>query len=306
MNPKPTQYIDIHAHVNFAAYDEDREAVIERALEAGVWMINVGTQKDTSKSAVELVEKYEKGVYAIVGIHPIHTDKSFHDEKELGSSGKELAPSEVEGFVSRGEVLDENYYRELLKHPKVLGIGECGLDYYRCTPESEKKQRESFSAQIALANEFKKPLMLHVRNPSTGSTNSLQASSGQAGSGKSAYRDALEILKSEAKVSGNFHFFAGSWEEAKEILDAGFFLSFTGVITFARQYDEIIKNTPLDRIMTETDCPYVSPEPFRGKRNEPMHVREVVKKISEIKGEDFEKVRETLLQNALKFFAVTA
>ncbi len=288
MNPKPTQYIDIHAHVNFAAYDEDREAVIERALEAGAWMINVGTQKDTSKSAVELAEKYEKGVYAIVGIHPIHTDKSFHDEKELGSSGKELAPSEVEEFTSRGEVLDENYYRELLKHPKVLGIGECGLDYFRCTPETEKKQRESFSAQIALANEFKKPLMLHVRN----------------GSLKSAYRDALAILKLEAKVPADFHFFAGSWEEAKEILDAGFFLSFTGVITFARQYDEIIKNTPLDRIMTETDCPYVSPEPFRGKRNEPMHVREVVKKIAEIRGEDFEKVRETLLQNAVKFFGL--
>lgn len=290
MNPKPTQHIDIHAHVNFAAYDEDREAVIERALDAGVWIINVGTQKDTSKSAVELAEKYEKGVYAIVGIHPIHTDKSFHDEKELGSSGKELAPSEVEGFTSRGENFDTIIYGSLANHPKVVGIGECGLDYFRCTPETEKKQREAFSAQIALANEFKKPLMLHVRN----------------GSGKSAYRDALEILKSEAKVSGNFHFFAGSWEEAKEILDAGFFLSFTGVITFVRQYDEIIKNTPLDRIMTETDCPYVTPEPFRGKRNEPMHVREVVKKIAEIKGEDFEKVRETLLQNALQFFQITA
>lgn len=271
------EFIDIHSHVNFAAYDEDREATVKRALDAGVWMINVGTQKDTSKSAVELAEKYEKGVYAIVGIHPIHTDKSFHDEKELGAGNKE--------FTSRGEVIDENYYRELLKHPKVLGIGECGLDYYRCTPESEKKQRESFSAQIALANEVGKPLMLHVRN----------------GLNRSAYHDALEMLKSEAKVSGNFHFFAGSSEEAKEILDAGFFLSFTGVITFARQYDDIIKNTPLNRIMTETDCPYVSPEPFRGKRNEPMHVREVVKKIAEIKREDFEKVREVLLQNALTF-----
>lgn len=275
------EFIDIHSHVNFAAYDEDREATVKRALDAGVWMINVGTQKDTSKSAVELAEKYEKGVYAIVGIHPIHTDKSFHDEKELGAGNKE--------FTSRGEVIDENYYRELLKHPKVLGIGECGLDYYRCTPESEKKQRESFSAQIALANEVGKPLMLHVRN----------------GLNRSAYHDALEMLKSEAKVSGNFHFFAGSSEEAKEILDAGFFLSFTGVITFARQYDDIIKNTPLNRIMTETDCPYVSPEPFRGKRNEPMHVREVVKKIAEIKREDFEKVREVLLQNALTFFNLT-
>lgn len=272
------EYIDIHAHVNFAAYDEDREVVIKRALDAGVWMINVGTQKDTSKSAVELAEKYEKGVYAIVGVHPIHTDKSYHDEKELGEGNKE--------FTSRGEVIDENYYRELLKNPKVLGIGECGLDYYRATPETEKKQKEAFSQQIALANEAGKPLMLHVRN----------------GSDRSAYREALAILKSEAKVPADFHFFAGTWEEAKEILDAGFNLSFTGVITFARQYDEVIKNTPLERMMTETDCPYVSPEPFRGQRNEPMHVREVVKKISEIRGGDFEKTRETLLQNALKFF----
>lgn len=274
------KFIDIHSHVNFAAYDEDREAVVQHALDAGVWMINVGTQKDTSKSAVELAEKYEKGVYAIVGIHPIHTDKSYHDEKELGAGNKE--------FTSRGESIDENYYRELLKHPKVLGIGECGLDYYRATPETEKKQKEAFSQQIALANEAMKPLMLHVRN----------------GSDRSAYREALEILKSEAKVPADFHFFAGSWEEAKEILDAGFNLSFTGVITFARQYDEIIKNTPLDRIMTETDCPYVAPEPFRGKRNEPMYVREVVKKIAEIKGEDYEKVRETLFRNALGFFSL--
>jgi len=274
------EYIDIHSHVNFAAFDEDREAVVQRAIDSGVWMINVGTQKDTSKSAVDLAEKYEKGVYAIVGVHPIHTDKSFHDEKELGAGNKE--------FTSRGEVLDEDYYRELLKNPKVLGIGECGLDYYRCTPESENKQREAFSKQIALANGSGKPLMLHVRN----------------GSNKSAYREALEILKSEAKVPADFHFFAGDWSEAKEILDAGFNLSFTGVITFARQYDEVIKNTPLDRIMTETDCPYVSPEPFRGRRNEPMHVREVAKKIAEIKGMDSEEVRAALVQNALKFFRI--
>ncbi len=298
------EYIDIHAHVNFAAYDEDREEVIKRALDNKVWMINVGTQKDTSKSAVELAEKYEEGVYphtfppiaptkserveyyrrkgvgvyAIVGVHPIHTDKSFHDEKELGAGSKE--------FASRGERFDIMKYHSMASHPKVVGIGECGLDYYRCTPETEKKQREAFSQQIALANKVGKPLMLHVRN----------------GSDRSAYREALEILRSEAKVPANFHFFAGSWDEAKEILDAGFFLSFTGVITFARQYDEIIKNAPLDRIMAETDCPYVAPEPFRGRRNEPIYVKEVVKKIAEIRGADFFKVRTALVQNAVKFF----
>lgn len=279
MNPESTpEFFDIHAHVNFAAFNADRDATIKRALDAGVSVINVGTQHDTSRSAIELAEKYKSGVYAIVGIHPIHTSKSFHDVKELGEGNRE--------FTSRGEVYDISYYRGLAKHSKVVGIGECGLDYYRLEPETEKKQRDTFLAQIALANEVEKPLMLHVRN----------------GSGKSAYRDALAILKSDAEVRGDFHFFAGGWEEAKEILDAGFNLSFTGVITFARDYDEVIKNTPLDRIMSETDCPYVTPAPFRGKRNEPLHVREVVKKIAEIRGEDFEVVKKQLFLNAIKFF----
>ncbi len=272
------EFFDIHAHVNFAAFDGDGDVAVKRALDAGVWMCNVGTQAGTSKKAFELAEKYKQGVYAIVGIHPIHTSKSFHDVKELGEGNRE--------FTSRGEAFDSGVYHAMLSHPKVVGIGECGLDYYRLEPESEKKQRETFAAQIALANEVGKPLMLHVRN----------------GSGKSAYRDALAILKSDAKVRGDFHFFAGGWDEAKEILDAGFNLSFTGVITFARDYDEVVRNTPLDRIMSETDCPYVPPALFRGKRNEPLHVREVVKKIAEIRAEDFEKVRTRLLQNAIRFF----
>ncbi|MDO8483002.1 MAG: TatD family hydrolase [bacterium] len=275
-----SQFFDVHAHVNFTAFDADRDATIKRALDAGVFMINVGTQADTSRSAIELAERHERGVYAIVGLHPIHTGKSFHDAKELGEGGKE--------FTSRGEIFDMDAYHAMAEHPKVVGIGECGLDYYRVEPESEKAQRDAFARHIALANEVGKPLMLHVRN----------------GSGKSAYRDALAILKSEAKVKGDFHFFAGGWGEAKEILDAGFNLSFTGVITFARNYDEVIKNTPPDRIMSETDCPYVTPAPFRGKRNEPLHVREVVKKIAEIRGEDFERVRAQLVQNAVKFFGL--
>ncbi len=280
MSKRLFEYIDIHSHLNFAAFDADREETFARAREAGVAVINVGTQKDTSAKAVELAEGRD-GVFAIVGIHPIHNSKSFHDEKELGLGGA------VE-FTSRGEVFDMEYYRQLAKHPKVVGIGECGLDYFRSEPEDEKRQREAFSAQIALANELNKPLMLHVRN----------------GSGRSAYRDALAILKEEAKVGGDFHFFAGSWSEAREILDAGFSLSFTGVITFARTYDEVIKNTPLDRIMSETDSPYVAPVPFRGKRNEPLYVREVVQAIASIRGESEEKVKESILQNAERLFGI--
>ncbi len=274
------QYIDIHSHLNFAAFDADREEVMKRAQEAGVAMVNVGTQKDTSLAAVQLAEKYADGVFAIVGMHPIHTSASFHDEKELGKGNTE--------FTSRGEAFDYDFYKKLAMHPKVVGIGECGLDYYRLEAESEKKQREAFSAQIVLANEVKKPLMLHVRN----------------GAGRLAYRDALVMLKREAKVGGDFHFFAGSWDEAREILDAGFHLSFTGVITFTHDYDEVVRNMPLDRILSETDAPYVAPAPFRGKRNEPAFVVEVAKAIARIKGREVAEVAAQILENAARLFAV--
>jgi len=274
------QYCDIHTHVNFTAFDADREATIKRALDAGVWMINVGTQKDTSAKAVEMANQYKEGVYAAVAIHPVHTGKSYHDEKELGEGGK--------AFTSRGEVFDAEYYRKLAQDKKVVAIGECGLDYFRLEPESKKRQRETFAQHIALANEVGKPLMLHVRN----------------GSGKSAYRDALAMLKTDAKVKGDFHFFAGTWEEAKEILDFGFTLSFTGVITFAREYDEVIRNTPLMSLLSETDAPYVTPAPYRGKRNEPLYVAEVVKAIAGIRNEDLETVKKALFSNARRLFSI--
>lgn len=268
-------YIDIHAHVNFQAFDSDRQEVIERAKQANTWMINVGTQKDTSRMAVEIAEKYDEGVYAIVGLHPVHTTASYHDEKELGEGGKE--------FTSRGEVFDYEYYKKLLMHPKTVALGECGLDYYRLEEDSIALQKKAFIEQIHLANDVSKPLMLHIRN---------------------AYADALEILKAEAgsKTRGDVHFFAGTWQEAKAYLDFGFTLSFTGVITFADQYDEVIKNTPLDMIMSETDCPYITPAPFRGRRNEPMHVSLVVEKIALLKGLPLETVRAQLVKNAKRVF----
>lgn len=266
-------FIDIHAHVNFAAYDADRKAVIERALKEKVWMINVGTQKDTSLSAVALTKEFKEGVYAAVGLHPIHSDKSFHDESELGE--------EADGFTSRGEVFDAAEYRKMLAKPKVVAIGECGLDYFHSGPEAIKKQKEDFEMQIALAEETGKPLMMHIRD---------------------AYKDAYETLKKHPKVKAHSHFFAGNWEEAKRFLDLGITLSFTGVITFARNYDDVIRKAPLEMIMSETDCPYVTPIPYRGERNEPVFVKEVVKKIAEIRNENFEKVRMAMVENAFRVF----
>jgi len=277
------KYIDIHSHVNFKAYDEDRDAVIKRALENDTWVINVGTQIDTSRKAVEMANQYKEGVYSIIGLHPIHTGASYHDEKELGEGGKE--------FTSRGEMFDKDAYGELLKDPKVVAIGECGLDYYRCDALSIEKQKEAFIAQIELANEFNKPLMLHIRNNPEDKTHD-------------AYFDSLDLLKKYSKVKGDVHFFAGSLEHAKAFNEFGFTLSFTGVVTFTKDYDEVIKNTPLTMIMTETDAPYVTPIPYRGQRNEPSYVKEVIKKIAQVKGLKEEEVAEAVISNAKRVFTL--
>ena len=280
---KRPEYIDCHTHVNFAAFDDDREEVIAKTLENNTWMINVGTQKDTSQSAVELANQHERGVYAIVGIHPIHTGKSFHDVDELGSSG-----GDTNGFNSRGEEFDSVFYKNLAQNEKVVGIGETGLDYFRLEKGSREKQQEIFIKHIELANSVNKPLMLHIR-PSREDTDS--------------YRDALKILKEHAKVPGDAHFFAGSVEDAKKFLDIGYLVSFTGVITFTSDYDEVIRYMPLESILSETDAPYVAPVPHRGKRNEPIFVQEVVKKIAEIKDLPLEKVKEQMVENAFRFFS---
>ncbi len=275
------RYIDIHSHVNFTAFDKDRAETIERALSGDTWVINVGTQVDTSRKAVEMANQYKEGVYAIVGLHPIHTGASYHDEKELGEGGKE--------FTSRGEAFDAESYRELLKDPKVVGIGECGLDQFRSSPEDFEKQQDVFLKHIELANKVNKPPMLHVRN---GKEN------------KGVYKEAIAMLKEHAKVRANFHFFAGSVEDVKEILDINGSVSFTGVVTFARDYDEVVRYVPKDRILSETDAPYASPIPYRGKRNEPVYVKEIVAALAQIRGEREAVFSKQLIDNARNLFSI--
>ena len=269
------KYFDAHTHVNFVAYNDDREATILRAKDAGVGMNVVGTQLDTSKASVALAEKYDN-VWATIGLHPVHTAKSYHDVKELGEGGKE--------FTSRGEVFDMAAYEALGKNPRVIAVGECGLDYYRVEESTKDVQSKAFIEQIELANTLNKPLMLHIRN---------------------AYDDALEILKAHAKVKGDVHFFAGDWGVAKKFLDFGFTLSFTGVVTFTHDYDEVIRNTPLDMLLSETDAPYITPTPHRGKRNEPSYIPLIVDKIAEIRGEGVEVVTRQLFENACRVFGIS-
>jgi TatD DNase family protein len=281
---KQIQYIDIHGHLNFPEYDGDREEVIKRASEAGVGMITVGTDIESSRRAIELAETHQN-MWATVGIHPT----------EIKTAQVELDQ-------------DENHFQELRKlalHPKVVAIGECGLDYFHCKEADIPAQVEAFEKHITIANEAKKPLMLHVRNGKRkGDSTSIPIST-LTKTGGNAYKDALEILKNSAKVPFNFHFFAGSMEDMKNIIEVGGMVSFTGVLTFTHDYDELVKAAPIDKIMSETDCPYVSPVPHRGKRNEPAYVIEVVKSIAKIRGEDEEKIREVLFENAVKLFSLS-
>ena len=280
MSEKEFKYIDIHGHINFPEYDSDSEEVIKRAQEAGVGIITVGTGFESSRVATKLSEEYEN-MWAIVGIHPTDTHL-------------DMAKTEFEGI------------KQLARHPRVVAIGECGLDYFHSKPEDMEQQRKLFLQHIELANEVNKPLMLHIRNAKlnsqTGSVGVGLNIGDSNSSSHNAYQEAISIIKERAKVRANFHFFAGTVKDALDIVEMGNTVSFTGVLTFARNYDEVIRQIPLENIMSETDCPYVAPIPYRGKRCEPMYVIETVKKIAEIRGENVDRVAVQLLDNAKNVF----
>jgi TatD DNase family protein len=273
-NDMVPRFFDIHAHVNDARFDEDRNDVLARTRERGVFAIMVGTDYKSSQEATTMALFVGGGVYASIGVHPID---------------------------DRNEKFREQLFAELATAPRVVAVGECGLDYSRLVDvqsiAAEKaRQQELFEAQIdfALARNF--PLMIHVRD----SDKKLA----------DAHRDVIAILIAKKKVGeerlrGNVHFFSQTIEIAREYFALDFTISFTGVITFSKEYDEVVRLAPLDKIMSETDCPYVAPAPYRGKRNEPIYVEEVVKKIAEIRGEDFEVVRAALVENAFRIFNIT-
>jgi TatD DNase family protein len=255
------KYFDIHSHLNFSQYDEDKAEVLQRLKDTETYTIVVGTDFESSERAVKLSEENEN-IFACIGIHPVDdTEKKWEEDK----------------------------FASLVDNPKVVAVGECGLDFFHADKGKDfERQKNLFLDQINFALKYDKPIMIHSR---------------------SAYPDLLDILeplKREygEKLRGDVHFFAGNVSEAKRFIDVDFTLSFTGVITFTHDYDEVIKFAPLEMIMSETDAPYVAPNPYRGKRNEPSYVSEVVKKIAEIRGEDFDTVQKALVSNAARVFKI--
>lgn len=282
--------IDSHSHIQFPAYDQDRDAVILRARDAGVnphaknfgvgvKMIAVGTAMQTSEDAIRASEQYSSDVLgASVGFHPGHaSENAHHDANESKDAAR--------------EAFDIERLRELAKHRQAVAIGECGLDYYRIETSDKKqetRQKKVFIQQIELAQELKKPLIAHCRN---------------------AFTDLITVLQttnySLQTYAGVIHFFSGTTDDARKLLDLGFYLGFGGVITFAREYDEVIRYAPLSRILLETDAPYVAPAPYRGKRNEPAYIIEVAKKLAELKSISFEEVAKQTTQNTVSLFGLS-
>ena len=270
MTPK---FFDIHAHINDARFNEDRSEVLARMREHGVFAIVVGTDYQSSQEAANMASFADGGVYASIGVHPID---------------------------DRNEKFREPFFAELATSSRVVAVGECGLDYSRLDDVEDvavekARQHKLFEEQIDFALAKNLPLMIHCRD----SDKSLA----------DAHKDVLAILRTKKNMAGerlrgNIHFFSQTIEIAREYFALDFTISITGVITFSNEYDEVVRLSPLDKIMSETDCPYVSPAPYRGKRNEPIFVEEVVKKIAEIRNEDFETVRLALVQNALRNFNI--
>ena len=263
------RYVDAHCHLQFEQYAHDRAAVIEKMRTQKIAAVVVGCDLESSRAAVALAEAHEH-LYAAVGLHPNQVGKEPFDEKML---------------------------RTLAAHPKVVALGECGLDFFRpaeVNDEVKRAQMEVLQKHVELATALGKPLIIHAR-PSKGTHD--------------AYRDLIALLQkakvTHPKLSGDIHFFVGGEEEMRQLVALGCTVSFTAVITFARDYDAVISAAPGTSILAETDAPYVAPHARRGERNDPLAIIDVVLKIAEIRGEDPEIIRAALLANTLNMFSMS-
>ena len=251
---------DTHVHLNAEQYEDDLQEVINRALEKGVQnMVVVGFDEPTIKKAIQIAETYDF-IYASVGWHPVDA---------IDMTDEHLA-----------------WIEELAQHPKVVALGEMGLDYH-WDKSPKEVQKDVFRRQIRLARKVNLPIIIHNRD---------------------ATEDVVTILKEEhvEEVGGIMHCFTGSIEVAKQCMDMNMYISFGGPVTFknAKKPKEVAVELPLDKLLIETDCPYLTPHPFRGKRNEPGYVSYVAEQIAELKGITYEELADITTANAKKLFGI--
>lgn len=245
-------FVDVHAHLDDKAFNDDREQVLESIEEAGIIVINAGSDIASSRFSVELADKHDF-IFACVGVHPHEAEKVQKDYIE-----------ELE---------------KLAKNPKVIGIGEIGLDYYYDFSD-RKIQKKVFMEQLELAKSLDLPVIVHNRE---------------------AHQDTLDILKKVRPSKGLMHCYSGSLEMAREFMQLGFYFSFGGVITFknAKKPKEVASELPLDKILLETDCPYLSPEPYRGKRNDPTRIPIIAQQLAQLRKISVDEIKRTTYSNLL-------
>ncbi len=267
-------FFDSHAHIDLADYGKEREAVARRALDKGVFFVDVGTDIETSREAIAFASGYPKGVYAAVGCHPSHVSEK-----------------------KRQKEFDFQEYEELAGQEKVVAIGEVGLDYSRLSEDAnteklEDEQKNILAGFVKISQNAGISLILHCR--------------GRANEPFSVYDDVLKIVTGAGAKRGVIHCFGGTLEQAKKFIGAGFFVGITGIITFKKSVGlrDIVAALPLESILIETDSPYLSPEPYRGKKNEPSFVPLVAQAIADIKNIPLAKVAETTFGNAIDLFGI--
>ncbi|OJI07880.1 hypothetical protein BK004_00360 [bacterium CG10_46_32] len=260
--------IDTHCHLSFNAFDDDWKNAVKRAQKKDVQMVCVGAARATSEKSVTIAEESD-GVFASIGMHPTHVlDEEF----------------------------DVAWFSKQARNPKVVAIGETGVDHYHLD-EARKgeilaKQDVLLKQHLQIAKENNLPVILHTRDGKTESTGE-------------AYNHLIRVLKEFGYYKGVVHCFGGDWETAQQLLDLGLMISFTGIVTFKNASEslrEVVKNVPADRFMVETDAPYLAPEPFRGKQNEPSYVEHVARGIALIRGEDYDTLASQTTKNARTFF----
>ncbi len=281
--------IETHAHLDYPDFANDLDDVIRRATEAGVTrIITIGTSVESSRRAVDLAEKYRNVVFAVIGVHPTYVAEA--DDDVIAS------------------------LRELAKSPRVVAFGETGLDYHHL-PSVEARKQKSVQVFNALQSETEEQLEATIED---GAYKSKQAAlfeeqldlAVEFGLNvvihqRDAWDDTFELMRPYAgKMRGVFHCFGGTLDQANEVFELGHLVSFTGIVTFknGKQVRDVAAHVPLDKFMVETDCPYLAPVPFRGKRCEPAHTRIVAEAIATARGIPLEEVAEATTETAEKFF----
>ncbi|MBI2415358.1 MAG: TatD family hydrolase [Candidatus Kerfeldbacteria bacterium] len=290
--------IDTHTHVNFQPFANDAEAVIQRALDQQVQLINVGTQWESSQRSVQLAQQWAHGVWAAVGVHPIHLFSDITEIQTIGETHQRIQ--------TRAEQFDYQRYKQLAQSSsRVVAIGECGLDYLHFERaqlqahrvELQQQQIATLRQHLALAHELDLAIIIHCRDAAIHTATTT-----------AAFNDLLQLLREyHGQVRGVIHCYTGPVECIEQFLELGWYIGFTGIVTFpqASNVQAAATLVPLDRLLLETDAPYLTPVPHRGQRNEPAYVSYVAEALAKLHGVDYATVAKHTTANAIELFRLS-